>query len=155
MCVCVCGVYPRKFTINPLYQLLQLIHLVLNPQLSKYIIVLNAVQELGQTPEAVRLDDVALLLRQRRHVVVLQILPDLRGHRLLEKDQEKRCHEVVHTLRNPMTHAIKIATPYNSALFNCAPLKIAIRVTSTLILFPKISRFRWFRLVKLHPFKFL
>lgn len=45
-------------------QLFQLIHLGLNAELRKNVIVLNAVEELGQAPKGVRFDDVSLLLRE-------------------------------------------------------------------------------------------
>lgn len=50
-------------TVNSLDEFLQLVHLLLDAELGKDVVVLYAVEKLGQTPERVRFDDVPLFER--------------------------------------------------------------------------------------------
>lgn len=61
-------------TINSFNQLLQLAHFRLNSGLSKSVIVLDAVQQLGQAPKGIRFNVIAIAFRQLAHIVIVQIL---------------------------------------------------------------------------------
>ena len=80
-------------------QLFQLFDFELNPRLGKRVIVLDAVQDLGQAPKRVGLDLVPLFLADHLGDVQVVAENDVKGRRrvfsakgVVQKDQEERRH---------------------------------------------------------------
>lgn len=88
----------QKLTIYPLYQLFQLVDLLLNAELGKNIIILYAVEELADAPERVGLDDVSLFLRKLVKSICFKILGS--ANLFLQKHDEERRHLLRELLSN-------------------------------------------------------
>lgn len=71
-------------------------HLSLYPQLSENIIILNAVQEFGQTPERIGFDDLLLILCQGVDLPIVQIITY--RHHFLQENHEEWSNKIIYPL---------------------------------------------------------